>query len=112
MNAGYASSSLDQLRAVSSEVHPVDNDTLIAAGSRIPAEARSSKARAARIVQLRRRHRRLTTGIAAAAGVVAVTLVSASYDGTVGTPAADPSHQFQGPNEQAPLEPTFTTVVS
>lgn len=107
MNTQEASSELDRLLVASGEVDPVPRDVLLAAGSAVLAEAHTATARAARSVRLRRRYRRLATGIAATAavGAVAVTLTFTGNNTKPGTPIADP-----GRHPQAPVEAHFTTV--
>ncbi|HWU33138.1 MAG TPA: hypothetical protein VN108_09700, partial [Marmoricola sp.] len=97
---------LDQLLLSSSEVDVPSADVLLAARNVVTAEAQATAARAAKIVHLRRRHRRLTIGVAAAAvaGLVAVPLLSQGTNTTRSTDANPRGHQT------APVEEHFTTV--
>ncbi len=98
---------LDQLLADSGHIEPAGSDVLLAARNTVLAEARATAARAAKIVRLRRRHRRLTVGIStvAAAGIVAAIVVSGGSVPNDENITASP-----GQRSQAPVEQNFTTV--
>lgn len=77
---------LDQLLEDSGEVDSPNADVLLAARKVVTAEATTTAARVAKIVRMRRHHRRLTIGVAAAAvaGLVAIPLLS--QGGNTSTP--------------------------
>lgn len=97
---------LNQLLETSSEVGSPSADVLLAARNVVNAEAQATALRAAKIVHLRRRHRRLTIGVAAAAvaGLVAVPLLSQGNGDKASTAATRATHPTPVVQEH------FTTV--
>lgn len=93
---------LDQLLEDSNWVDAPNAEVLSSARNVVTAEAEATAARAAKIVHLRRRHRRLTIGVAAAAvaGLVAVPLLSQGGS-TPTPPAAAPPMTHVAPPVQA-----------
>lgn len=98
---------LDRLLDTTSEVDSPSTDVLQATRTVVMGEADATAARTARIVHLRRRHRRLTIGVAAAAiaGIMAVPLLSQNHAGVA------PNTTAIGSAQQAPVvQQNFTTV--
>jgi hypothetical protein len=102
------STELDRVLAASGEAAPPGADALTRARARLDLEVDATAVRTARVIRLRRRHRRLTTGlVAAAAGVVAVAGITGLSGVTERSPEV-PNTAVGG--SPAPVEQEFTTV--